>query len=89
MFQQIDKANDLAIDANSPYQDRQLVNIGFDLVFRSAVLNNAYHAWKHLPDASQTWAQFKLHFSEAHNKMQEMQTEGNFIFSWLLLEITS
>ena len=74
MFKQIDEANDLALDANSPYQDRQLVNIGYDLVFRSAVLNDACRAWKRLPDASQTWAQFKLHFSEAHDEMQEMQT---------------
>eukprot|EP00957_Ditylum_brightwellii_P121012 9228811-Ditylum_brightwellii.AAC.1 len=74
MFRQIDEANDLALDANSPYQDIQLVNIRYDLVFRSAILNDACQAWKRLPDTSQTWAQFKLHFSEAHNEMQEMQT---------------
>eukprot|EP00957_Ditylum_brightwellii_P169540 12903740-Ditylum_brightwellii.AAC.1 len=58
MFKQIDEANNLAFDANSPYQDRQLVNISYDLVFRSAVLNDACRTWKQLPDASQTWAQF-------------------------------
>eukprot|EP00957_Ditylum_brightwellii_P175374 13350281-Ditylum_brightwellii.AAC.1 len=73
---QIDEANDQAQDANSLFQDWQLVNIGYDLVFCSGVLNDACCTWKQLPDATQTWVQFKLHFSEAHNKMQEMQTAG-------------
>eukprot|EP00957_Ditylum_brightwellii_P117588 8968036-Ditylum_brightwellii.AAC.1 len=41
LFQQIDETNDLAQDANSPFQDRQLVNIGYDLVFWSGVLQDA------------------------------------------------
>eukprot|EP00957_Ditylum_brightwellii_P188540 14353641-Ditylum_brightwellii.AAC.1 len=44
MFKQIDEASDLAQDANSPYQDQQLVNIPYDLVFWAAVLNNACQA---------------------------------------------
>eukprot|EP00957_Ditylum_brightwellii_P139290 10615422-Ditylum_brightwellii.AAC.1 len=74
MFQQIDEANNLAQDANSLFQDRQLVNIGYDLVFWSGMLHDACRAWKRLPDTTQTWPQFKLHFSEVHNEMQEMQT---------------
>eukprot|EP00957_Ditylum_brightwellii_P171943 13090841-Ditylum_brightwellii.AAC.1 len=74
VFQQINEANDLAQDANSPFQDRQLVNIGYDLVFHSGVLHDACRIWKRLPDATQTWPQFKLHFSKAHDEMQEMQT---------------
>eukprot|EP00957_Ditylum_brightwellii_P165351 12589689-Ditylum_brightwellii.AAC.1 len=33
MFCQIDEANDLALNTNSPYQDRQLVHIGYVIVF--------------------------------------------------------
>eukprot|EP00957_Ditylum_brightwellii_P202901 15332318-Ditylum_brightwellii.AAC.1 len=74
MFKQVDEASDLAQDTNSPYQDQQLVNIAYDLDFWSAVLDDACWAWKRLPDVQQTWQQFKLHFTTAHDKMQEMQT---------------
>eukprot|EP00957_Ditylum_brightwellii_P022210 1676019-Ditylum_brightwellii.AAC.1 len=74
MFQQIDEANDLAQDANSMFQDRQLVNIGYDLVFCSGMLHDACCTWKRLPAATQIWPQFKLHFFKAHDEMQEMQT---------------
>eukprot|EP00957_Ditylum_brightwellii_P160900 12250161-Ditylum_brightwellii.AAC.1 len=50
MFKQINEASNLAQDAHSPYQDRQLVNIAYDLFFQAAVLNDACRTWKRLPD---------------------------------------
>eukprot|EP00957_Ditylum_brightwellii_P151490 11536487-Ditylum_brightwellii.AAC.1 len=74
MFKQISETNNLTMDAISPYQNFQLVNIGYDLVFCAIVLNDACQTLKHLPDANQTWAHFKTQFTAVHDEKQEMQT---------------
>eukprot|EP00957_Ditylum_brightwellii_P137794 10504758-Ditylum_brightwellii.AAC.1 len=50
-FEQFDVAQDLCTAGHNPYSDVQLINIGFDLIFRTAVHNDACKEWLRRPPA--------------------------------------
>eukprot|EP00957_Ditylum_brightwellii_P198850 15157025-Ditylum_brightwellii.AAC.1 len=74
LFKRTDDAQDLASDARNPYQETHLIGFAYDLIFHTAVLNDACRDWQWLPDASKTWEHFKLHYVDAHTELQEMQS---------------
>eukprot|EP00957_Ditylum_brightwellii_P168913 12856887-Ditylum_brightwellii.AAC.1 len=75
-FEQFDVAQDLCMAGHNPYSDVQLINIGFDLIFRTAVYNDACKEWLRQPPADKTWANFCTHLTEAHCYLHELQANA-------------
>eukprot|EP00957_Ditylum_brightwellii_P164872 12552581-Ditylum_brightwellii.AAC.1 len=74
MFKQVDMGQDLATDARNPYNKGQLIGMVYDLIFCTGVLNDSCKEWQRFPDATKTWENFKLHFTDAHTELQDMQS---------------
>eukprot|EP00957_Ditylum_brightwellii_P143626 10942763-Ditylum_brightwellii.AAC.1 len=75
-LEQFDVTQDLCTAGHNPYLDVQLINIGFDLIFRMAVHNDACKEWLRRPPADKTWANFCTHFTEAHRYLHELQANA-------------
>eukprot|EP00957_Ditylum_brightwellii_P116371 8876236-Ditylum_brightwellii.AAC.1 len=75
-FEQFNVAQDLCTAGHNPYSDVQLINIGFDLVFHTAVHNDTCKEWLCRPPADKTWANFRTHFTEAHRYLHELQANA-------------
>jgi hypothetical protein len=68
LFSQIDAGARYANAGRQSYGDDQYVNIYFLLVLEKGIIPLACAEWQLRLPAEQTWAQFKIYFSNAHHE---------------------
>jgi len=80
LFEQIDTAQDIATTAGAPYNNTQILNAAYNLVFNTNAFPDSCREWRRLPQAQKTWTNFKLMFTEAHRDYMMLQSQGNHQF---------
>ena len=71
MFDKLEDFQALAVAADEPRTAKQMVNLGIHMLKQTGnCFRNAIIAWDDRPAAERTWANLKLHFDEAHRKLQ-------------------
>ena len=81
LFCRIEDLNELAIAAQSPNTQQQLINLGLDVIINTNDYTRALEEWFGLPGA-QTWLQFKTHFTTAQRTIRKVRnaTKRNTLF---------
>jgi hypothetical protein len=72
-FEQFDTIQDHCIAGGNPYSDAQLITIAFDLIFCTAVHNDACKEWIFHLGANKTWSNFCVHFTNDHQYFHDSQ----------------
>ena len=76
LYEQIEQARDVTISANAPYNEAQILNSVYNLVFNMNVFPETCKEWRRLPHAQKTWATLKIVFTEAHKDYMMLQNQG-------------
>lgn len=71
MFKQIDDALEFAAAGQSPYTPQQVLNIAYQLVFKTGLFSDDCKIWKRHAGDYKTWPQFKLDFALAYQEYSE------------------
>jgi hypothetical protein len=71
LFQQIEDAIEFASAGQAPYSPQQVLNIAYQLIFRTGLFADDCKVWKRQPADYKTWPQFKLDFSLAYQEYNE------------------
>ena len=66
IFEQIRTAKDIAMTTVSPYNEAQILNAAYNLVFNTNTFLETCREWRHLPQAQNNWNQFKIFFTGAY-----------------------
>ena len=76
LYEQIEKAVEVASAALAPYDPTQVVNTAYTLVFNAGVFQDSCREWRKFPQVQKTWPNFKIHFSEAHRDYVQLQNQA-------------
>jgi hypothetical protein len=68
LYQQIEDAIEFSAVGQTPYLPEQVVNIAYQLVFRTRIFSDDCKIWKRHAAAYKTWPQFKLDFAVAYQE---------------------
>ena len=71
IFNAIEDLEELAMLSMSPYTPPQIVNMGFIIMNNHRLLRSDVRKWIRKPAPDKTWANFKLHFTQAHVELRE------------------
>jgi hypothetical protein len=71
LYQQIEDAIEFAAAGQTPYTPEQVINTGYQLVFRTGIFSDDCKIWKRRDQAYKTWPQFKLDFAVAYQEYSE------------------
>ena len=71
LYQQIEDAIEFAAAGQTPYSPEQVLNIAYQLIFRTGIFSDDCKIWKRQPAAYKTWPQFKLDFAVAYQEYSE------------------
>jgi hypothetical protein len=72
LYKQIEDAIDFAaVGQTPPYSPAQVLNVAYQLVFRTGIFADDCKIWKRQPTAYKTWPQFKLDFAIAYQEYNE------------------
>ena len=80
LYEQIEQAGDIAASANAPYNEAQVLNSAYNLVFNTNAFPETCREWRRLPVAQKTWIHFKDMFTEAHKDSMMQQNQGQHRF---------
>eukprot|EP00957_Ditylum_brightwellii_P004608 350481-Ditylum_brightwellii.AAC.1 len=72
-FEQINDGQMLMEASNMPFTKNQLITKAFNLIFVTGVHNNACKEWRCRPAANNTWINFRMHFTDVHEELMELQ----------------
>jgi hypothetical protein len=70
---QVKDAVSLAAAASAPYLPAQIVTVAYTLIFPTGMFPEACRKWRRHPTIEQTWANFKIAFSKAHQDYGDSQ----------------
>jgi hypothetical protein len=73
LFQQIENTIDYASAGNTPYTPAQVLTIAYQILFQTGLFADNCRDWKRQPDAYETWPQFKINFTQAHQEYRKSQ----------------
>ena len=73
MFNEIEELKALSIAANNEYTERQLVNIGIQLIKNTNDFERGLENWIIRPAVDKTWVNFKAHFETAHANLTQLR----------------
>ena len=71
LFQQIEDAVVFAAAGQTPYSPEQVLNIAYQLIFRTGIFADDCKTWKRRPAPYKTWAQFKFDFKISYQEYSE------------------
>eukprot|EP00957_Ditylum_brightwellii_P051327 3892084-Ditylum_brightwellii.AAC.1 len=72
-YEQIDNEQMLMEAANTLFAKNQLITKAFNLIFVTGVHNEDCKEWRHRPAANKTWINFRMHFTDVHEELMELQ----------------
>lgn len=70
-FDQIEDAVEFSATSKFLFNPVQVVNISFNAIFTTSMVNGDCKIWKYKPVAIRTWTQFKIDFTIAHQDLVE------------------
>jgi hypothetical protein len=76
LFKQIQDCADYSEAGGVVNGHPQHINVGYAKIFSTGHFMSACHRWNEKPNIEKTWAQFKTHFSAAHQQHKQMQGES-------------
>jgi hypothetical protein len=76
LIAQLEDTVDYASAGGQAYLTQQIVNLAYSLMFSTGSYNIMCREWHQRPLVDKTWANFKLHFTVAYNKMA-LTTQGS------------
>jgi hypothetical protein len=78
LITQIEEAIDYASAGGQAYSPAQTVNLAYSLIFATGHYDQACREWRQKAAGDKTWANYKIHFTEAYNDRRETQltTQG-------------
>jgi hypothetical protein len=68
LYQQIEDAIEFAAAGQTPYSPEQVLNVAYQLIFRTGIFSDDCTIWKRQPAAYKTWPQFKVDFAVAYQE---------------------
>jgi hypothetical protein len=71
LFKQIEDAIEFAAAGASPYTPAQILNIAYQLIFRTGIFADDCKLWKRQGPQYKTWPQFKIDFTLAYQEYSE------------------
>lgn len=71
LWSRIDDLKDLSDQANSPYTQKQCINIAYILILSTKKFKDYIMQWNRRPHVQQTWMNFKSDFTAAQNELKE------------------
>jgi hypothetical protein len=71
LFKQIEDAIEFADAGQTPYSPEQVLNVAYQLVFRTGLFSDECKIWKRQADQYKTWPQFKIDFALAYQEYNE------------------
>ena len=77
LFKQIEDAVDIASKAGAPYNQNQILNTAYTLIYNANIFSQTCREWRWLPDENKTWPEFKIIFSEAHKDYRTEHASAN------------
>ena len=75
LFDQVEDLKKLAIAAQMPYTNLQIINFGVQLIRNTHDFQDGLKSWYDTPIANQTWMNFKMHFEDEHDKLKLIRGE--------------
>jgi len=72
VFNDTEEFTDLSQKANIPISQVQCINIALVIFLQTRKNSVAIHEWRKLPVVQQTWVNFKNHFRDARNILEEL-----------------
>ena len=85
LIDQIESAQEFALDGFQPYTTAQILTNAYTLVHKTGAFNDDCKKWQQKPDHEKTWDNFKAHFLQAQedNRLQRTAQQSGY-FSMLL-----
>lgn len=74
-YQKIEDLRDLGDAANKPYTEPQLIGYALDIIKNTHDFEDAQKEWNRKLPVEQTWENFKIHFEEALEELEEIRGE--------------
>jgi hypothetical protein len=71
LYKQIEDAIEFADAGQTPYTPEQVLNIAYQLVYRTGIFADDCKIWKRQPGPYKTWPQFKIDFALAYQEYNE------------------
>jgi hypothetical protein len=71
LYKQIEDAINFAVTGQTPYSPAQVLNVTYQLVFRTGIFADECKIWELQPEVYKTWPQFKLDFAVAYQEYNE------------------
>jgi hypothetical protein len=71
LYQQIEDAIEFAAAGQTPYSPAQVLNVAYQLVFRTGIFTDECKIWKRQPADYKTWPHFKVDFAVAYQEYNE------------------
>ena len=68
-----EKCQAFSINAGNSILDSDMVQTGITHTLKTQLMKDAWHDWKHLPIAQQTWTWWWDHFIAAFKELRELQ----------------
>ena len=70
-YRKIEECVDFAASGGTPFSTQQVVSTAFHTILQSNAMPDDVREWRRKPTAEKTWANFKKHFTRAHNDLRE------------------
>jgi hypothetical protein len=87
LFDQLEEGQRYAVLAAEPIADSQLTRLGLTLITKCGMMPDGCREWRLKPAASQTWANFKIHFALHDRDRQETATAASSGYSGAVLAV--
>ena len=71
LFKRIEECVQYSAAGNTPFTASQVVSTAFCIMQKTGMYTDNCKTWKHLPAPANTWGQFKIDFTIAHNELRE------------------
>jgi hypothetical protein len=81
LFDQLEEGQRYAVLAAEPIADSQLTRLGLNLITKCGMMPDGCREWRLKPAATQTWANFKVHFALQDRDRQETATATSLGYS--------
>ena len=70
LIDQIEDAIDYAASRNTLYSKEQIMNMAYNIVYRTSIFSNECKAWRKKDAPDQTWTTFTAEFTLSHQDLR-------------------
>ena len=81
LWEQIEDAIEYAAAGNAPYSTPQVLNIAYDIIYKTGMFRDECKEWRRTAMHLKTWPAFKTLVGTAHRDLRRSQTTGSYGYS--------